>query len=505
MLENASERCRSVLEHARRHAVRFRHPRIASSHLLLGLLDEGAGVGTSTLRHLGVDLKAMRAEIERRLEPGARAIVAKTTPFDDESRRALVAAESAARDRGSALVGTEHLLLGLLGARAGVASTVLERFGVTQADAAAAAAELKADPERPAADVTRTPGSRAGRKVVSLLDAVGVDLGSRTQRRQLRPVCGRFPELEQIKAELVAADRASVLVLGDRGAGKTSAIHALARDILIGAVPTALLCRRMIAIDRVRLLAGCRHKDALEERVDSLLLEAERARDVILVFDDATWLLERNGGSDAERKSPSDGADAIDRIVAAIAARRVACVASLTAPESRREALVRAHGSAFRCVHLLAPDPGRTLVTLAELREQLEQHHRVTITEDALRMAVQLALGAGAGPRLLKVALRLVDESSARVAARAFTPPARAAKLEREILRLEQERLVAFDRKDFSDAARCFEEARAHRALLDQLRRRWKSELDEQVRTIDPGAIADTWSRLGGYHGVVSN
>lgn len=506
MLENASERCRSVLDHARRHAVRFRHPRIAPAHLLLGLLDEGAGVGASTLRHLGVDVKAMRAEIERRLEPGTRSIAAKTTPLDDECRRALLAAESAARDRASALVGTEHLLLGLLAIKAGVAAAVLERFGVSAAEAAAAAAELKADPERPAADATRGGASRTGRRSASVLESVGVDLGARTQRRQLRPVCGRFPELEQMKAELVANDRPSLLLLGGRGVGKTSAIHALARDILIGAVPSALLCRRMIAIDRVRMLAGCRHKDALEQRIEALISEAERARDVILVFDDASWLLERDGcGPRSERVAPADGADALAGIGAAIAARRVQCVAALRASDSQRDAVAREHGARFRCISLTPPDPGRTLVTLAELREQLEQHHRVTITEDALRMAVQLALGAGAGDRLLRIAMRLVDESSARLASRAFTPPARASKLEREILRLEQERLVAFDRKDFSDAARCFEEARAHRSLLDQIRRRWKTELDEAVRTIDEQAIADTWSRLGGYQGITAN
>lgn len=504
MLERASERCRNALEHARRHAVRFRHQRVTPAHILLGLLDEGAGVGASTLRHLGVDVKAMRGELERRLEPGAHAIALRTMPVDDESKRVLTAAMSAADERMSPSVGTEHLLLGLLAHPSGVAGTVLQRFGITKADAAAAAAELKADPERPAADAARSVGSRSGRRAISSLETLGVDLCARTQRRQLRPVCGRFPELEQMKAELAAPGRNSLLLIGERGVGKTSAIHALARDILIGAVPSPLLCRRLIAIDRVRLLAGCRHKDALEERIDALLTEVERAKDVLLVFDDAAWLLERGGAATrgTHRSTPADGADALARLSSAIGAQRVQCIASLTVSSHDSAATNAAYAETFRCVTLLAPDPGRTLVTLAEIREQLEQHHRVTITEEALRMAVQLALGAGEKERLLRTALRLVDETSARVASRAFTPPARASKLEREILRLEQERLLAFDRKDFSDAAQYFEELRANRSLLDQLRRRWKTELDSEVRTIDENAIAETWSRLGGYLGV---
>jgi ATP-dependent Clp protease ATP-binding subunit ClpC len=497
-----SERCREILDRARRHALRYRHDAISTSHLLLALLDEGASVGASTLRHLGLDMKALRAALERNLEPGRFAIALHALPYQKDARAALDAADRAAVERGSGFVGTEHLLLGLLADSTNPAAALLTRFGITRADAAAAAAELKADPARPATDATRS--GRGARKPAGVLDTIGIDLGPRIQKRLLRPVCGRFPELEQMKFELAAPERRSILLLGPVGVGKTSAIHALAREILIGAVPSPLLCKRLIAIDRVRLVAGCRHKDDLESRIEGLLGEVERARDTILVFDDGAWLLDRGGATPAtaNRTPPPDGADALALLFRAVSDRRVQCIATLSAAPAEHDALRARFDAAFHVIALAAPDAARSLVTLLELREQFEQHHKVTITEDALRMAVQLALGAGDGDRLLRTALRLVDETAARMAATALTPPARAAILEREIQRLEGERVAAFTRKDFTDAARSFEEARVHREMLAQVRRRWKAELENDVRRIDEHTIGQTWATMGGYRAI---
>ncbi len=544
MLERASERCRDALERARQHALRFRHTRIGTSHLLLGLLDEGAGVGTSTLRHLGVEVKVVRAEIESRLQPGAGVIGRKAMPFDEECRAALAAAVGAAKERNSPYVGTEHLLLGLLADAHSFSARVLDKFGITHNDAAAAAAELKADPQRPASARAQDSRDRKPRSPrlgpTSQLDTIAVDLANRTQRRQLRPVCGRFAELERIKHLLSQEPRTSVFVLGKSGVGKTSAVFALARDILIGSVPSALLGKRMLAIDPVRLAAGCRHKDQLEQRVDEIVAQAERARDVILVFDDAGWLLngvhdihdhhdghighfegtthslqrgreardDAPAGLESERPSNPDVTDMFARFRPALEARRLQAILTL-APNGEPDAeskLLRANfGDWFECVSLFPADIDRTLMTVYELREQLENHHRVTITEDALKTAVQLAVSAGDKNDLLTTALRLVDETGARLTARAFTPPVRATKLVREIEKLEAARSEAFERKDHSDAARRFDEARANRELLEQIERRWRTELREKLRVVDETAIAETWSIHGGYRTAEPN
>lgn len=500
MLERASERFRTVLESARAHAVRLRHRRIGSGHLLLGLLDEGGGVAASALRHLGIDVIELKADLERALVPGDVAIGAKSMTLEDDARRAIARAESAAQERRNPYVGTEHLLLGLLADPKSVAGIVLRRRGITRDDAAAAAAELKADPEHPQSDDTRR--SRRAPPVERVLDRIGVDITLRTQQRRLPPVLSRIPALERVKALLCDPSRPSVLIRGPRHVGKTSAVFALARDVLIGSVPSSLLRRRLIAIDEVRLLAGCRHRDQLEERFDSLLAEAERARDTLLVFDDIEWLLLADSGQPRESSERSELSEVAARFRGAIESHRIQVLATTT---SGSRLLSDRMTEWFACVELTPADTDRALLTLLELREQFEVHHRVTIQEDAIRMAVQLALGAAKGPDLVGIAISLLDESAARLALGALTPPPRLARLDQEIRKLETQRTSAFERQDHSQAARCFEEGRAHRELRDQIERKWRSDIRDNLRVVDGDAVARTWALLGGISGVRSS
>lgn len=487
MLERFSERAKKAMQLARRSAVRFHHPRILPEHVLLGILDEGTGVGASAVRHLGIDIARLRAEIEGQLAPGIPGMASHSLPFSEGGRKVLGCALAAASERHHPHIGTEHLLLGLLRANDDVAAKTLVKLGVTFETARAAAAELQTSPEGVHLRADQVPAKRA-KSARGELEAIAVDLVARTRKQMLRPISSHFDELETLKGILAAPERRSALLLGGRGHGKTSTLHALARDISIGRVPTALLAKRLLALEPLRLVAGCKYKDQLEERVDAIVREAERAKDVILVLDDLEDFLPSLG----EKSDTADLHDVLGRLLPAIERGAVQAVASGSCTAGGGDALRRRFSPPLVCVALPPASDERALQFLFELREQYETHHRVTLTESAIRMAVQLALG---GRNPLACAARLIDDACAAAHAAAFTPPLRVAQLSREIARLEEERERCFQSQDFEGAARAFEENRQNVELRHRVKREWKNALRDSLRVIDEQKVAETYAR----------
>jgi ATP-dependent Clp protease ATP-binding subunit ClpC len=473
MFDRFSERCRLAFTAARDHAARLRHDRIGCGHLLLGLLDVGSGVAASALRHLGADVQQLRHDVERAMPRGhTHGASAAAMPFDADGHAALQAACRHAVARGHAYLGTEHLLFGVVAEARGAIAEVLRRHRVTRDETAAAAAELRVD-------LDRSGDGAAPRRVgPSPLERYGIDLTARDAGGPPRAISSRFPELERIEAILAGAAPRAAAIIAPSGAGKTSLLAALARDFATGRAPQRLVAARLVAIEPLEFLRGTRKRRDSEERIDALI-DAARARDVVLAFDDAEWL-----GGDGD--SP-----AIARLADAISRDAIACVFAATT-------LSPGLAATTRIFTLEPPDSVRALAMASDLRPSLETRHGIEIDDAATRLAVQLAMGAGDAARVVGRALRLLDATCARIATEAETPPLGIVRLERDLERHEHERALAFRREDFSAAARFFEEQRVIRDRLDEERERWTFELRSRIRLVDGDAVARTFAREGG-------
>lgn len=259
----------------------------------------------------------------------------------------------------------------------------------------------------------------------TLLDRFGRDLSRLAKEGKLPPVIGREELVFRLGEVLLRHRRNNVLLVGDPGVGKTAVVEALAQLLASDRAPAALRGRRLIELSLGSLLAGSRYRGDFEERVEGVLKEAA-SPEVILFIDEIHTLV----GAGAAGGGP----DAANLLKPALARGEVRCIGATTTAEYRQhvekdEALSRR----FQVVWVDEPTREETLQILSGVRESLSAHHDLSITDAALRVAVELSMRYAPEQRLPDKALDLLDEACARVRFKSFggTPEQKRAVVDR--------------------------------------------------------------------------
>ena len=486
-----TQRASTAISKAHDAAMGMGHSYVGTEHLLLGIVREGDGLGARILNDNGLTepmLSRMVAETVGRGVPGAP-----EQGLSPRARRVIeLAAEDAAR-LGHCYVGTEHMLMGILrehdsaGARIIVASggdlnkiytDIMDVFGRP---------EYKPRPQQPAGN--RTVPRRAETKT---LDQYGRDLTELAVKGSMDPVIGRDREIERAIQILSRRSKNNPVLIGEPGVGKTAVAEGLAQRIASGAVPEDLKTKRVVSLDLTAMLAGTKYRGDFEERVKSVLREVHRAGNVILFIDELHTIV---GAGSAE-----GAIDAANIIKPALGRDELQIIGATTLEEYRKyiekdAALERR----FQPVRIAEPTPEESVHIIRGLRERLEAHHHLQITDDAIQASVELSTRYIGDRWLPDKAIDLVDEAASRVRMQALAQPEQVRTLEQRINTRTAELERAVREKNFEQAARLRDEELKLREKLEQLRGAWEQTASGPVRCVtreDVAEIVSLWTGI---------
>jgi len=505
MFERFTDRARKVMALANQEAQRFNHEYIGTEHILLGLVKEGSGVGANVLKNLDVDLRKVRMEVEKLVKAGPEMVTMGKLPHTPRAKKVIEFAIEEARNLNHNYVGTEHLLLGLLREHDGVAAQVLMNLGLKleevreevlnllgagmeAGDEAAGAGEPGVKPESGAGP----SGERRGKSKTPALDSFGRDLTELAKESQLDPVIGRAGEIERVVQILCRRTKNNPVLLGEAGVGKTAIVEGLAQLIVGQDVPEILRDKRLVVLDLAMMVAGTKYRGQFEERIKAVMSEVRRAKNIILFIDELHTLVGAGGAEGA--------IDASNVLKPALARGEIQCIGATTFDEYRKyiekdAALSRR----FQPITVEPPTADQTVEILKGLRDRYESHHRVRITDEAIKSAVELSGRYISGRVQPDKSIDVIDEAGARVRIKSMAKPPNLAELEAQIERLSADKDEAVKAADYERAAELRDQAEQLRRSKEQAQREWREKrASEYDGVVDEEAIAEVVSKMTG-------
>ncbi|TMG06773.1 MAG: ATP-dependent Clp protease ATP-binding subunit, partial [Chloroflexi bacterium] len=481
-----TERARRVLTLAQEEALRFNHNYIGTEHLLLGLVREGEGVAAKVLANLGVELNKVRSAVEFIIGRGDRAVMGEIglTP---RAKKVIELAVDEARRLGHHYIGTEHLLLGLVREGEGIAAGVLESLGVSLDKVRAEVTRILSQsmPQGAASggrSATRTP----------TVDQLGIDLTSAARANKLDPVIGREKEIERVVQILSRRTKNNPVLIGEPGVGKTAIVEALAQRITRSEVPEMLLNRRLVTLDIGSLVAGTKYRGEFEERLKKVIEELKGAGNCILFIDEMHMLV---GAGAAE-----GAVDAANILKPSLARGELQCVGATTLDDYRKHiekdaALERR----LQPIMVAEPTVEETILILKGVKARYEEHHSLTISDQALEAAAELASRYVPDRFLPDKAIDLVDEAASRVRIkRSYAPPSyQEASKGLDSLRREKEEAIA--NQQYERAAELRDREVKLQDKLEGMEGDWKEEREEhkpEVNAEDISEVVAMWTGI---------
>ncbi|MFZ0995923.1 MAG: ATP-dependent Clp protease ATP-binding subunit [Candidatus Dormiibacterota bacterium] len=484
--ERFTEKAKKVLTLAQDEAEKSHHSYIGTEHLLLGLLREGEGLAAKVLANLGVEIDKVRDTIDSVLGRNERIIVQQIIPTSRVKKVIEIAFEEAKR-MNNTYVGTEHLLLGLLIEGEGIAAHVLEDLGANldkvrhELDSLLKEQGLEDEPPPERKKSSKTP----------LLDQFCRDLTELATKNQLDPVIGREMEIERVVQILSRRTKNNPALIGEPGVGKTAIAEGLAQAIVHQEIPESLANKRVLTLDMGALVAGTKYRGEFEERLKKILDEIRSSKEVVLFIDELHTLV---GAGAAE-----GAIDAANILKPALARGEIQCIGATTLNEYRKyiekdAALERR----FQPVFVEEPKLEETIEILTGVRSLYEKHHRVTITDAAVRAAAELS-GRYVNDRSWPdKAIDLIDEASARVRMKLTTTPPELRAKQRHVRSLQTRKDEAVEKQEYEEANKLEEEAKPLRAEYAAEEAAWRDELGKTVPRVDEENIADIVSSWTG-------
>ncbi len=501
MYERFTDRARKVMQLANQEAQRFNHEYIGTEHILLGLVKEGSGVAANVLKNLDVDLRKIRLEVERIVQhgQGGDQVVMGRLPHTPRAKKVIEYSIEEARNLNHSYVGTEHLLLGLLREQEGVAAQVLMNLGLKLEDVREEVLNLLGhnpmpNEHEPAGGGGSEKESRSGNKSKSktpALDSFGRDLTELARQAKLDPVIGRSNEIERVVQVLSRRTKNNPVLLGEAGVGKTAIVEGLAQMIVDGSVPDLLRDRRLVVLDLAMMVAGTKYRGQFEERIKAVMNEVRRAKNTILFIDELHTLVGAGGAEGA--------IDASNVLKPALARGEIQCIGATTLDEYRKyiekdAALARR----FQEVVVNPPSKDEAVEILKGLRDRYEAHHKVQITDAALRAAVEQSDRYISGRCLPDKAIDVIDEAGARVRLKAMTRPPDLKEIDDQIDKLNGEKELAVANQQFEEAAQLRDQADKLKKKKDAVTKEWKEKAKEADGVVDEEIIAEVVSKMTG-------
>ena len=482
--EKFSERARRVLTIAQEEAQQLNQNYIGTEHILLGLVREEEGVAAKVLTNLGAGLNKVRSAVElisRRSErPGTG-----ETGLTPRAKKVIELAIDEARQLGHSYIGTEHLLLGLLRGGEGVAAGVLDSLGVTLERARAETTHILSQ------GVPRSRLTRATSRTPAL-DQLGIDLTAKAREGKLDPVIGRIKEIERVIQILSRRTKNNPALIGEPGVGKTAIVEGLAHRIVAGDVPETLEGKRLVALDMGSLVAGTKYRGEFEERVKKVIDEIKTAGNCVLFVDEFHTMV---GAGAAE-----GAVDAANILKPSLSRGELQCIGATTLDDYRkhveRDAALERR---FQPILVEEPSVEETLEILSGIKERYEEHHHLTISDEALNSAATLAARYIPDRFLPDKAIDLVDEASSRVRIKYRTMPKALKEAKQLADSVRKDKDAALAKQQYDNASELRERELQIEEKIKGLEKEWQAEQEQEkpiVTTEDIAEVVSMWTSI---------
>ena len=486
MADKFTERAQNALNHSLQIAGDLGHTYIGSEHLLLGLMSEGESAAAKMLKARGLSVRQIRAAI---IESAGSGVPVSLSPADmtPKCKKIIESAYHAARQTPVGYIGTEHLLYAVLEEKECVGYKLLSSLGINIPEMKSDLLGFLGGGKRPQEKSSTARGTEC-----NALLTYGRDLTELAEAGKLDPIIGREREIGRVVQILSRRTKNNPCLIGEPGVGKTAVVEGLAESIVTGDVPDALRGKRIVSLDLTAMIAGAKYRGEFEERLKSVLEELRRGGNTILFVDELHAIV---GAGAAE-----GAVDAANILKPSLARGEIQMIGSTTIAEYRKHiekdaALERR----FQPVSVSEPGEDEAYRILTGLRDRYEAHHKLKITDEALRAAVRLSVRYLPDRFLPDKAIDLMDEAAAkvRIEASAASPELRA--MEEKLRAVAKQKEVAVCEQDFEHAAKLRDEENALARALEEKKDgvHFKNATEANyVTEADVAAVVTEWTGI---------
>ncbi|MDW7671125.1 MAG: ATP-dependent Clp protease ATP-binding subunit [Bacillota bacterium] len=478
MNERFTERAQKVILLSQEYAQQFGHNYVGTEHLLLGLLQEGDGVASESLKNLGVDVNALKDRVTRTVGTGQQK--GQLLGFTPRTKRIFELSFSEARNLGHSYIGTEHLLLGLIREGEGVASKILLEIGLKPEHVRDEVLKLL----NTGKENEKSRPETAGKKETTVLNQYSRNLNQMAKDGKIDPVIGRSQEISRVIQILSRRTKNNPCIIGETGVGKTAIAEGLAQKIVAGDVPRNLKEKLIITLDLAGMVAGAKYRGEFEERLKKAMEEIRQSGNVILFIDEIHTII---GAGAAE-----GAIDASNILKPSLARGEIQAIGATTIDEYKRHiekdaALERR----FMPIMIEEPTIDDAVKILEGLRDKYEAHHRVKITDEALKAAVVLSHRYISDRFLPDKAIDLIDEAASKIRLQTITTPPDVKDLEEKLQNLKKEKEEAISIQDFERAARLRDQEREVQETIEKHQHQWYQIKENHKPIVGEEEIAD--------------
>ncbi|RDY25453.1 ATP-dependent Clp protease ATP-binding subunit [Romboutsia weinsteinii] len=475
-------------------AKKLGHKVVGSEHILLGLIREEEGIAAKVLKQLGLTeeyLEGKIIEIE-----GVGKDPTENITLSPRSKQILELSGMFANKLKTNYIGTEHILLAIVQEGEGIGVKILNNTGIDERVIVQSIIEMMGISEysvQTQSDSSYT--SNKAQTTSKLLEKYGINLTLSALQSKIDPVIGREKEIQRVIQILSRRTKNNPVLIGDPGVGKTAIAGGLAINIATNNVPETLKDKILYTLDMGSLLAGAKYRGEFEERIKQVVDEVAKNGNIILFIDEMHTII--GAGSTGE-----GSIDASNILKPVLARGEIQVIGATTIDEYRKHvekdaALERR----FQPVMVSEPNKEDSIKILEGLRDKYEAHHKVKITDEAIKAAVDLSTRYITDRFLPDKAIDLIDEAASKVRLKENTPPVKIKNLEKKVQNINQEKEESVRCQDFEKAAQIRDEQQKLKKELENVRQQWNKS-SKHADLVDAEVIAEV---VGLWTGVPVN
>lgn len=488
-----TESARKVIEYARNFSIENNYPYIGTEHILYGLIAEGEGLAAVILKKQDLTEEYIEEEILKIDGIMDTQVNENEVDFTPRAKRIIANSQKEALRMGQNYVGSEHILLSLMREIDSVAVRILIDADIDPQKIFTELLKILGD-ESPISDNYHDPANieNKSKNSTPTLNQYGKDLTELAKQNKLDPVIGRKNEIERVIEILSRRTKNNPCLIGEPGVGKTAVVEGLAQMIKENNVPEILKNKRVVSLDIASMIAGAKYRGDFEERLKKSLQEIKAANNVILFIDEIHTIV---GAGAAE-----GAMDAANILKPLLSRGEIQVIGATTLNEYRKyiekdSALERR----FQSVIVEEPSIEDTIQILKGLKDKYEAHHKVKITDEAIKEATILSERYITDRFLPDKAIDLIDEACSKVKIKSLTKPESFKNLEKELDKKSKEKEEAIISQNFEKAAKIRDEERALKEKISKQDEKWKKQENNKEISIGKEEICEVvsnWTKI---------
>lgn len=487
-----TDKAKSAIGHARAAASQLQHGYVGTEHLLIGLLQETDGVASMVLQANGVEENRLIGLVSQLITPMSNVSTQEIGSYSPRAQYVLGNSAKEANRFQSQMIGTEHILMAIIKDSDCVATRLLNTMHVKIRKMYTDLLQAMGEDGGSYREDMENRVQRNTQSSTPTLDNYSRDLTAMAREGKLDPVIGRENEINRVIQILSRRTKNNPCLIGEPGVGKTAIAEGLAAAIAAGNIPDTVKNKRVLTLDISGMVAGSKYRGEFEERIKNVLEEVREDGNVLLFIDEIHTIIGAGGAEGA--------IDASNIMKPSLARGELQLIGATTIDEYRKyiekdAALERR----FQPVQVDEPSEDETFEILKGLRHRYEEHHKVTITDDALWAAVKLSARYINDRFLPDKAIDLIDEASSRIRLGAYVAPPELDKLEAEIEELNQEKEKAIQTEAYEKAGEIKQKQNELRSRQEALREAWEKEKKEAslvVNENDIAGVVSQWTKI---------